>query len=96
MRPYKGNLETMNEVDRAELIQSVKAFAIPASLFLSCVILAGGVFLIYNGYALGWAFAGVTAIIQISAFTAFIRFQNKLRVQGHIPQDKPRAEASVE
>jgi hypothetical protein len=86
----------MNEVDRAELIQSVKAFAIPASLFLSCVILAGGVFLIYNGYNLGWAFAAISATIQITAFTAFIRFQNKLRVAGRIPEDKPIANASAE
>jgi len=86
----------MNEVDRAELIQSVKAFAIPASLFLSCVISAGGVFLVYNGYALGWAFVAISATIIISAFTAFIRFQNKLRVAGRIAQEKPRANAAAE
>lgn len=86
----------MNEVDRAELIQSVKAFAIPASLFLSCVISAGGTFLIYNGYALGWAFIAVAATIITSAFVAFIRFQNKLRLAGRIPEDKPHANASTE
>lgn len=72
------------EAEKAELIQSIKALYIPFSLFLSCVILAGGVFLINNNEPIGWAFLGVSATVSLSAFIALFRFQNKSRAKGLI------------
>lgn len=81
------------QAERAELIQSLKAFLIPSSLFLATVIMSGGTFLIYYGYALGWAFIAVSATIMICAFVAFIKFQNKLRVKGQIAGEDEAATA---
>ena len=75
------------EAERAELIQSVKALFIPLFLFLSCVIFAAGVFLLYNGESAGWGFIAVTAIVATSTIVALIRFQNKYRVKGIIPSE---------
>lgn len=71
-----------DEITRAELIQSVKALLIPLSLFLATLASAAGTFLIYNGYSLGWAFVLLAAATIVAALTAFVRFQNKLRVKG--------------
>ncbi len=68
--------------EKAEFIQSVKALLIPLSLFLACVIMAAGTFLIYNQEPLGWAFAALSTVIIIVAIVAFIRFQNKHRARG--------------
>jgi hypothetical protein len=68
--------------EKAEFIQSVKALLIPLSLFLACVIMAAGTFLIYNREPLGWAFAALSTVIIIAAIVAFIRFQNKHRARG--------------
>jgi hypothetical protein len=68
--------------EKAEFIQSVKALLIPLSLFLACVIMAAGTFLIYNHEPLGWAFAALSTVIIIAAIVAFIRFQNKHRARG--------------
>ncbi len=68
--------------EKAELIQSVKALLIPLSLFLACVIMAAGTFLIYNREPLGWAFAATSAVIIVTAIIALIRFQNKHRARG--------------
>lgn len=68
--------------EKAEFIQSVKALLIPLSLFLACVIMAAGTFLIYNHEPLGWVFAATSTIIIIAAITAFVRFQNKHRARG--------------
>lgn len=72
----------MDEIDKAELIQSLRAYLIPTSLFIACLIGAAGTFLLYTGYPLGWAFIACSAGIIIWAFNAFIRFQNKLRAHG--------------
>ena len=73
------------DAERAELIQAVKALLIPASLFLACIIMAAGIFLVYNHEALGYAFVAVSLTIVICAFIAFIRFQNKYRAKGILP-----------
>ena len=79
-------MQTENsEAEKAELIQSVKALYIPLSLFLACVIMAAGVFLIYNLEPIGWAFIAFSAAIMASAFFALIRFQNRLRASGVLP-----------
>lgn len=70
------------ESDKAEYIQSVKALLIPVALFLSTLILSAGTFLIYSGYALGWAFVATAGTVMAVSFVAFIRFQNKFRAQG--------------
>jgi hypothetical protein len=72
------------EAEKAEFIQSVKALMIPLSLFLSCVVMAAGTFLIYNGEPLGWIFAAVATATVIVSFVALIRFQNKFRARGVI------------
>jgi len=73
-----------HEAEKAEFIQSVKALMIPLSLFLSCVVMAAGMFLVYNGEALGWIFAAIATVTVIAAFVALIRFQNKFRARGII------------
>lgn len=72
----------MDQVERAEMIQNLKAYLIPSGMFLSTVINAAGIFLVYNGYGVGWVLvaAGVTAIIV--ALVAFARLQNKYREKG--------------
>jgi hypothetical protein len=78
----------MREAERAELIQSLKAFLIPSSMFLATVISAGGVFLVYNGYALGYGFIAVAVVIIVTALVAFVRFQNKLRAAGRFQEEE--------
>ncbi len=68
--------------EKAEFIQSVKSLLIPLCLFLACVIMAAGTFLIYNHEPLGWAFAALATFIIIASMVAFIRFQNKHRARG--------------
>lgn len=81
----------MNEIDKAELIQGLKAFLIPSSLFVACLLGAAGTFLIREGYQLGWGVIAASAAIIVSAFAAFITFQNKLRKDGKMvdPEDLP-------
>lgn len=82
----------MNDIERAEFIQSLKAYLIPSSLFVACLIGAAGTFLIREGYQLGWAFIAVTGLIIVSAFWAFICFQNKHRYEGRfIDEDKTKS-----
>lgn len=84
----------MNEIDKAEYIQAIRAFLIPSSLFVACLCGAAGTFCLYNGEPFGWCFiAGMVAIIWW-AFYAFINFQNKLRQRGGfrgkaVPSDSP-------
>ena len=73
--------------ERAELIQSVAALLIPLSLFISCCILAAGVFLVYNHEPAGWGFIAVTAVVSTVAFTFLIRFQNKFRASGILAEE---------
>ncbi len=78
----------LNEIEKAELIQGLKAYLIPSSLFVACLLGAAGTFLVREGYALGWGVIGLAALIIVSAFVAFVRFQNKLRAGGVMPEQK--------
>lgn len=80
------------KAERAALIQSVKALYIPLSLFIACVISAGGMYMVFytEDKTPGYAFLAVAFTIIISAFIALIRFQNNYRAKGVIG----RAEAS--
>jgi hypothetical protein len=71
-----------NEVERSELIQSLKAFLIPVSLFLATVCSSAGVFLLYNGYQVGICLVALGFTVVVVALVAFVRFQNKQRAQG--------------
>lgn len=73
-----------NEADKAELIQSIRAYYIPSSLFIATLINAAGIFLVYNGYSLGFGLLALGVTVIASAITFFVRFQNKLRVSGQI------------
>ncbi len=95
----------LEAAERAEFIQSVKALLIPSSLFVACVIMAAGAFLIYNHEPLGWVFAAISLTTVITAMVGFVRFQNKYRARGilthgtepeHIVEDSPTAGASNE
>jgi hypothetical protein len=77
--------DSIREAEKAELFQAVSALYIPLSLFLACVIMAAGTFLIYSEYPVGWALVAVSATIMISAFVILMRFQNDLRVAGIMP-----------
>ena len=74
----------MDEIKRAELFQAINAYLIPSGLFVSCLFGAAGLFLIKEGYGLGWALMVCSAAIIFWAFFAFITFQNKLRAKGKI------------
>ncbi len=80
-----------NETDRAEFFQSLKAFLIPASLFVATLITSAGVFLVYSGYSLGYAFLMASGAIMTAAFVAFFRFHNKLRAAGQFRQEQEDA-----
>ncbi|HEY9786620.1 MAG TPA: hypothetical protein V6D17_14560 [Candidatus Obscuribacterales bacterium] len=84
--------EDLVKAEKAAFRQAVTALYIPLSLFLSCVASAAGVYLIYNSYAVGWAFVTVAFTVIISAFVALIRFQNKYRAKGLVG----RAEATAQ
>jgi hypothetical protein len=81
----------MNEIDKAEHWQAVKAFIIPVFMFLACLIGAAGTFLIREGYMLGWAFIAASGTLLVVAFVATVTFQNKLRAKGLMqdPYDTP-------
>jgi hypothetical protein len=81
-----GNLKA--EVDRAEMWQSVKALLIPLSLFLACIIAAAGIFLVYNKEQLGIPLIVVATTVIILDFIGLIRFQNKFRARGMMPDKK--------
>jgi hypothetical protein len=72
----------MDEIDKAELIQALKAYFIPVAMFIACVMSAAGVFLIREGYGLGWLVIGAAVTLLAAAFIACATFQNKLRAQG--------------
>ncbi len=82
----------MNEVEKAEFNQSLKAYLIPSSLFLSCLINSAGIYIIYSGNPAGWPFLAVGFSIMAWAFTSFIRFQNKLRAQGRFKRTQGPSE----
>lgn len=82
------------KAERAALIQAVKALYIPLSLFIACVISAGGMYMVLytEDKSPGYAFLGIALTIIISAFIALIRFQNSYRAKGLVG----RAEATGE
>lgn len=82
----------LSDIEKAELMQSLKALYIPLSLFLSCVSFSAGVFLVYNNEQFGWVFIGGTVLVALSAFFALVKFQNKYRVKGMIASELEEAE----
>ena len=86
----------MNDIERAEFIQSLNAYLIPTSLFIACLCGAAGIFLIREGEGLGWGFVAASALIIAWAFYAFVSFQNKLRHQGKfVDEDRPSKTAAL-
>lgn len=73
---------------KAESWQALKAFLIPVTLFLACISAAAGTFLIYNQESLGWLFIAVSTVTIILDFIGLIRFQNKWRARGILPEEK--------
>lgn len=72
----------MNETERAERIQAWKAFLIPSSLFVACLLNAAGIYILYNGSALGVVFIGAGIATITAGLFGFVTFQNKRRAKG--------------
>jgi len=72
----------MNEAEKAEFIQSLKAYAIPSSMFVACLFNAAGIYLLSVGHSAGIAFLVTGFAIIIWAMVAFVQFQNKLHAQN--------------
>lgn len=81
----------MDEIDKAEMAQAVKAYVIPAGGFVACLLGAAGAFLIREGYALGWLFIGASAALIVTVSVCMLTFHNKLRASGLMkdPHDSP-------
>lgn len=90
----KNALSEREQVEKAELIQSIKALFIPLSLFLSCVIFSAGTFLLYNGEAFGWVFIAITGLMAVAAIFALVRFQNPYRAKGVITRATDESETA--
>jgi len=82
----------LSDIEKAELLQSLKALYIPLSLFLSCVSFSAGVYLVYNNEQFGWVFISGTVLVALSAFFALFKFQNTYRVKGMIASEMEEAE----
>lgn len=78
------------KAERAALVQAVKALYIPLSLFIACVISAGGMYMVMytEDKSPGYAFLGVAFVIIVSAFIALIRFQNNYRAKGLVGREE--------
>ena len=72
----------MNETERAERIQAWKAFLIPSSLFVACLLNAAGIYILYSGSAIGVVFIGAGIATISAGLFGFITFQNKRRAKG--------------
>lgn len=85
------------KAERAALIQAVKALYIPLSLFIACVISAGGMYMVLytEDKSPGYAFLAVAFTIIISAFVALIRFQNNYRVKGMVGREEAAHEGEI-
>ncbi len=85
------------KAERAALIQAVKALYIPLSLFIACVISAGGMYMVLytEDKSPGYAFLAVAFTIIISAFVALIRFQNNYRVKGLVGREESAQQAET-
>jgi hypothetical protein len=92
----KKPISDIERVERAELMQSMKALYIPLSLFLSCVSFSAGAFLIYNNESFGWGFIALTGLLALSAFIALCQFQNPYRAKGIISKAMDESEAVKE
>lgn len=76
----------MNQVDKAERNQALKAFLIPSGLFVACLFNAAGIYIVYTGNAVGMAFLAVGFGIIVAGLFAFITFQNQERARGRRPE----------
>ncbi|MCC6976969.1 MAG: hypothetical protein IT343_01510 [Candidatus Melainabacteria bacterium] len=78
------------KAERAALVQAVKALYIPLSLFIACVISAGGMYMVMytEDKGPGYAFLGVAMVTIVSAFIALIRFQNNYRAKGLVGREE--------
>jgi hypothetical protein len=72
----------IDEADKAESWQSVKALLIPLSLFLACIVAAAGTFLVYNNEQIGIALIVAACAVIVLDFIGLIRFQNVYRAKG--------------
>ena len=72
----------MNEIDKAERQQAWKAFFIPSSLFVACLLNAAGIYIIYTGNAVGIVFLGLGIATVVSGMFAFVTFHNQKRADG--------------
>lgn len=79
----------MNQRDKAERIQAIKAFAIPSSLFVACLFNAAGIYIIYNGNAVGFVFLAFGFAVIAAGLFAFITFENKARSKGRRVVNEP-------
>jgi hypothetical protein len=84
----KRELTEAERVERAELMQSIKALYIPLSLFLSCVVFSAGVFCLYNNEPAGWGFIALTGLLAVTSIGALIKFQNPYRARGVITKSE--------
>lgn len=88
--------DELREAEKKEVIQAVAALMIPLSLFLSCVIFAGGAFLIVNHEPFGYFMIGLTAVVALTAFVALIRFHNGYRAKGYVPGEDGNIELETD
>lgn len=72
----------VNEIEKADLNQSLKAYLIPSLLFVATLITAAGMFIIYSGNSAGWPFVAVGGTIMLWSFWALITFHNEWRAKG--------------
>ena len=72
----------MNETEKAERIQAWKAFLIPSSLFVACLLNAAGIYIIYTGNSIGVIFLGCGIATIVAGMFAFVTFHNKRRAKG--------------
>ncbi len=71
-----------NEVEAAEQQQAIKAFLIPAGLFVACLFNAAGIYIMYSGNAIGAIFLGIGLSIVAVGLFLFVTFENKHRSKG--------------
>ncbi len=72
----------MNDIERAERMQAWKAFLIPSTLFVACLLNAAGIYILYAGNSAGMIFLGLGIATIIGGMFAFITFQNQQRAGG--------------
>ena len=72
----------MNEIERAERTQAWKAFLIPSTLFVACLLNAAGIYIMYTGSSVGIIFLGAGFTVIVGGLWAFITFQNAQRAKG--------------